>query len=1145
MYREGHQESVDASVKTRGLVPDERQRQREIRGGSFPSGAAHGKFRWFAGLRMIRNSTSSMALLDISLLGGLLVRLPSGAALSLPTKKSQALLAYLAVPSGQAHPRDKLASLLWGDMQEPQARASLRQAIFAIRKAIPAGDPLRQEGGSVALVSESVTVDVTTFEQLVSDGTRVALERATTLYRGVFLDGLALREAPFEEWLISERLRLQELALEALARLLGLQRGAGDFEAAVHSGHRLLAIDPAQEPVHRALMRLLVQLGRRGNALRQYQACVEALARELRVAPDPETKALYQEILATRAVSPLKDEALVPDPSPRQPMHGFEPHGQQPPLVGREAELARLQRLLDQTWAKQGRVAAITGETGIGKSRLASELLTEAAKRGGRTLVGQCYETEQILPFGPWVDALRALPADVLSDALEGLRPTWRVELARLLPELGSDPPGPDASPGALRLFDAVTQLLQSLAARQPLVVLIEDLQWADEMSIRLLAFLGRRVQRAAVLVIVTVRDEDAAATPLLGQTLDELTLGRHATPLALGALSREDTSTLVRHLARPEAGLPLEEQVWQASEGNPFMVVETLRAVDTGATVERPVGLPLPDRIRDVVAHRLERLSERSRRLVAVAAAIGRQFDFTLLQLASGLTEGEASEGVEELVRQRILHGVGEELEFTHDRVREVATEQLLPAVRKGLHRRVAEALRDLHSRELAPHALTIATHYLRAEAWDQAAGFFRQAGDASFARTGRREAVGCYEQALIAAAALPVDRASQALTCDLHFSVARTLYRTGDFATSRSRFRDAEAIAQAIGDDRRQAHILGGLGYLLGSEGEHAGAIEAGDLALSIARSLGDIALQVWTSVALGREYFALGSYSLGIERLRWTVDTLRTEAINTSIDPRSLLPAVGARTWLTLCLGQLGRFTEAVTWGEEAVRIAEAVDSALERVWASYCLGQILLLRGEADRGQPLLEAAVGLCEDGRFPIYAPRALASLGVAYARRGRFDDALAILERAATETSAINLRYGQAMVLSMLAHAYLTAGRPDRAGDLAREALAIARARGERGDEAWALHLIGSLPTPHAPLDAAEATLVEALALACTLGMRPLEARNRLALGRLHLTTGRHREARGDLARAADDLRTMGMMHWVAEAETLLAARD
>lgn len=1095
---------------------------------------------------MSRDSVPAIGLLEITLLGGFRARLPSGTAVSIPTKKAQALLAYLAVPPGQAHPRDKLATLLWGDMPDPQARASLRQAIFAIRKTLAEGDPLRQEGGTVALLPDAVRVDVGAFEQLVGEGTREALERAAGLYCGAFLDGLALREAPFEEWLIAERLRLQELAIEALARLLALQRGAGDLEAAVQSAIRLLGIDPAQEPVHRVLMRLLVQLGRRGTALRQYQVCVEALARELRVEPDVETKALYQEILATRPASPLKEEGSAPHAAQAAPppAHTAAPHGHEPPLVGRELELTHLRRALDHTWVKQGLVVAITGETGVGKSRLAAELLTEAEKRGGCVLTGRCYETEQILPFGLWVDVLRAIPAKAMVEALDGLRPAWRMELGRLLPELSSDPPGPDATPGALRLFEAVAQLLQSLAAGQPLLVWLEDLHWADEMSIRLLAFLGRRVRKAAVLVLVTVRDEDAAEAPLLRQTLDELARERQAIALPLRALSRGDTSFLVRLLARHKADDSLEQLVWRASEGNPFMVVEMLRAVDAGAAVERPAALALPERIREVVDRRLERVSERGRRLVAVAAVIGRQFEFPLLHRAAGVTEGEATEGVEELVRRRILHGVGEELEFTHDRVREVALSRLLPAVRKALHRRVAEGLQDVHARDLAPHAFVMATHYLRAEVWDRAAAFFQQAGDAAFAQTGRREAAACYEQALVAVAGMPADRVAQELTCDLHFRIARVLYTTGDFARSRVKFSEAAAAAEALGDDQRQARILGGLCYLLGSEGEHADAIESGDLALSIARSQGDTGLQIWTSVALGRQHFALGTYAQGVERLEWVVDTLRTGAVDLRLGPGSLLPAVGARTWLALCLGQLGQFPLAIARGEEAVRIADAFESAQDRVWACYCLGQILLLRGEAERAQPLLERAAALCEDGRFPIYAPRVLASLGLACARGGRLQEALSVLERASGEASAINLRYGEAMVLGMLAHVHLLAGRHDRSQHLADQALAIARGRGERGDEAWALHLIGSVAAARSPVDAAgaEGALGQALDLASALAMRPLAARGQLALGRLQLALGRSESARAELARAADELRGMGMMLWVDEAETLLS---
>lgn len=1087
-----------------------------------------------------------MALLEIALFGGFRARRPSGAALSLPAKKAQALLAYLAVPPGQPHPRDRLAALLWADMPGTKARSSLRQAIFAIRKALLPVDALRQDAGTVTLEPAAVAVDVVSFEQLATEGTREALERAAGLYRGALLEGFVLGEAPFESWLAAERLRLQELGLATLARLLALQRESADLEAAVQTAHRLLAIDSGQEAVHRALMRLLVQLGRRGAALRQYQACVDTLARDLGVEPDRETRALYQEILATRPASPVGEEVTrtaVP-PTPAEMALAAEPRGCEPPLVGRERELALLRAILDQTWSQRGLVVAITGEAGIGKSRLADEVLAEAGRRGGLTLVGRCHETEQVLPFAPWVNALRELLPGRLADAVQSLRPGWRIELGRLLPELAADPPGPDASGAALRLFEAVAQLLHHLAAGQAVVALIEDLQWADEMSIRLLAFLGRRVQKAAVLIVVTVRDEEATRAPLLRETLDELTRGRQAVMLRLGALSRPDSAILVRHLAGPDGVSPPEDQIWRASEGNPFMVVETMRAFDAGVTLAETSDLPLPERIREVVAHRLERLEGRSRRLVAVSAAIGRQFEFALLQRAGELTEAEATEGVEDLVGHRILRGVGEELAFTHDWVREVALGQLLPAVRKGLHRRIAGALEEVPARDLASHAVAVGTHYMNAEAWEQAALFFERAGDATFAQTGRREAVGCYEQALAALARMPAGRVVHERACDVRFSMARALYTTGDFKRSREGFREAEALAQALGDDRREAQILGGLAYLLGSEGDHAGAIEAGNLALSLAQAQGDRAIQVWTSVALGRQHFATGGYRLGAERLAGAVETLWAGPFDRRFGPGTLLLPVGVRTWLALCLGQLGQFPKAIESGEDAVRLADAHEAAQECAWACYCLGHVFLLRGETARSLPLLERAVALCENRRFPIYAPRALASLGVAYVQRGRVDEAQAILDKAAKETAGSNLGYGQAAVLAMLASAHVAMGRPDHAQRLAEQSLAVARSRGERGDAAWALHLIGSAVALHLPLDtaAAEEALAEALAIACELEMRPLEARTRLGLARLHLDAGRAGRARAELARASADLRDMGMTFWLADADALLA---
>src|SRR5262249_51512420 len=221
-----------------------------------------------------------------------------GSTITLPTRKAQALLAYLALPLGRSHPRDKLAALLWGGIREQSARASLRQALFSIRRGLGGAEgALRQEGDTVALDAAAIDVDAVSFEAAVSEGTTEALARAATLYTDDLLSGFALDEAPFEEWLLAERERLHELALEGLARLLASQRKAGAVESAIQTTLRLLSLDPLQEPVHRTLMRLYVESGRRGAALRQYQQCVSVLGRELGLEPEAETKSLYQEVL--------------------------------------------------------------------------------------------------------------------------------------------------------------------------------------------------------------------------------------------------------------------------------------------------------------------------------------------------------------------------------------------------------------------------------------------------------------------------------------------------------------------------------------------------------------------------------------------------------------------------------------------------------------------------------------------------------------------------------------------------------------------------------------------------------------------------------------------------------------------------------
>ena len=349
-----------------------------------------------------------MAVLRLTLLGGFEARPDSGPLVTFSRKKSEALLAYLALHAGRMQARDKLAALLWGDVSDTRARHSLRQALVALRRAGGRGTTplLLEDGDGVTINPAAVEVDVALFERLVADGNAQALEQAAGLYRGDLLEGLAVAEPPFEEWLTPERERLREKALEAMVRLLAHQIRAGANESAVQTAIRVLGLDPAQETVHRSLMKLYAQQGRRGAALRQYQNCVGVLERELGADPEAETKQLYRELLqATQAAAAARSgDDAVSAPTDRSPSDI--------PLIGRQTELARLTAGLEAAWQGRGAVALIQGEVGVGKSRLVEAAVAQALDRGGDVLVGRAYESEQILPFSPWVDALRAGPCD-------------------------------------------------------------------------------------------------------------------------------------------------------------------------------------------------------------------------------------------------------------------------------------------------------------------------------------------------------------------------------------------------------------------------------------------------------------------------------------------------------------------------------------------------------------------------------------------------------------------------------------------------------------------------------------------------------------------------------------------------------------
>ena len=765
-----------------------------------------------------------MVALRVLLLGGFEARLASGSPLTLPTKKAQALLAYLGVHAGQGHQRDKLAALLWGEKSAEQGRGDLRHALAALRKALAGATPapLRIEGQTLALDAERVDVDVATFERRAAEGTPEALQHAAELYRGDLLLGFQVNEPLFEEWLVVERERLREIALDALGRLLTQQTKAAATERAIQTAMRLLALDPLQESVHRALMGLYARQGRRGAALKQYQMCVASFRRELGTEPEEETRRLYRDLLRRPAEAVKAADHRRDRPSRSGPVRELavpELLAAETPLFGRAVELARLRDLRDAAIQGQGGIATVVGEAGIGKTRLVGALVADALSQGCRILIGRCHESDSILPFGPWVDAFRSGEIGADEEILAAMHPTRRAELIRLLPEAGDADMVP-ASDTALRLFESVAELMEQVAARQPLVLVLEDLHWADEMSLRLLSFVSRRIPALPVLLVATAREEELADASMARRTLAELGHRVQAVPLALSPLSRADTALLARALTRvgsAPAFAHVQEQIWTMSEGNPFVAVEAMHALDQpgveSAAGTSPVAAVLPASVRELVARRLDRLGARSQQLTAVAAVVGRRFDFPLLAAASGVDERDAAEAVEEMVRQHVLQAVGNQLDFTHDRIREVAYGRLLPPRRRLLHRAVAEALATLAvpvPDRVSEQIEQLAHHALQGEVWDKVLRYCSQAGAKAAARVANREAVAYFDQALAALEHLPeLDTRAQAI--DL-------LVDSGDSSGRHAEalYRQALTIADELSMRPLVAHCHLGLGTL-----------------------------------------------------------------------------------------------------------------------------------------------------------------------------------------------------------------------------------------------------------------------------------------------------------------------------------------
>jgi tetratricopeptide (TPR) repeat protein len=641
---------------------------------------------------------------------------------------------------------------------------------------------------------------------------------------------------------MAERERLCRRCVALLDQLIEVV-GGEDVGSAVAYARRRVELQPLEEVGHRQLIDVLAQAGDRAAALQAYHRCISVLERELDVPPSPETTQLYERLV--RPETRVHVEPLVP------------PARQTSPFVGREDELG----VLRTAWAAAtgeepgaARLVVISGEAGIGKSRLAEELLSMVRQTGGVATAARCYAGDRPLPLAPVAEWLRS---DACRQAMERLDPAWRAEVARLLPELGTRPSVPGGEEAVQvgdtwyrhRFFEGLVRAV--LGIDRPTALLLDDLQWCDLDTLTWLELCLHLGADAPLLVATTARSEEVHDNPDLVAALGRLRSMGIVEDVELGPLREAETAELAGLLLGSGVDPSSVTRLQAMTGGFPLFVVEAARSQPpTGAaTGVDALGSP---RVQAVLAGRLEQLSAGARDLAALAAAIGRNFSLDLLTEASDLDGDDAVvDALDELWRRRIVREhSATTYDFSHDLLRAAAYESLSPPQRRRLHRRVAQALALVHAGMHAAGtdavAAQVADQYDRAGLGAKAVPFYQQAAQAAARVFAYREAVRLVERALALLAGLPAGKPRDAQELELRLASAAPRNALGGWTSpdARENLEKVLELSQRTDDRHVVVVSLVGIWGMAFVQGDLAEALGLAERALATSDDRADIA-------------------------------------------------------------------------------------------------------------------------------------------------------------------------------------------------------------------------------------------------------------------------------------------------------------
>lgn len=952
--------------------------------------------------------------LRLKLFGGVTIEGAAGP-VKLEGRRHQALLIYLAVNT-DPQPRDKLTGLFWGDWPDSRARRYLSRALWDISKHLATQPPILIADTSNVIFNRQSNywLDVETFEHLVRPSSDIEeLKTAVALYSGDFLDGFFVHDCPeFELWLLGKRARLHDMAAEALTQLVAhyTAQGPEGYATGITYARQLLSLDPWREETHRQLMVLLALSGQRSAALAQYERCRQLLREELRLEPTAETTALYQRLCSTSSDTPPTSLESTEFPLA---------------FAGRSSEYAMLLHEWQAVRQRKGKLTLLEGEAGIGKTRLAEEVLRYLAGQGVLVLRGRCHDFQGPLAYHPLIAALRAALPDIQT-RLVRLDNIWLSELSALLPEIHTLrpdlPTGPRDSEMAVRqrLFEAIAQLLSSLS---PAILFLDDLHWADSATIDLLRYLLYRLADAPLWFVGAYRHHDLSDNHPFQLLQHDLGRDGRATRIPLTHLSYDNIVTMLSGLSgleTPQAEM-LATYLNRTAQGNPLIIRENLRDLSQrGGLVKQDgrwtiqethlnamVHAPdthIPVQIESMILSRTGRLPAHARRLLEKLSVSAEPCEPRLLMELEAGTRQEVNEALTILLSHGLLHRVTVQntphYDFAHPLFREVIYQHLPPNLRQIYHGDMARALERLYQGREHEIIALLAFHYTQGQETDKALTYLLQAGQQLQDTSALKAAIEAYTLAL--GLIPPEDR-----TTRYHVLAQRErLYN--QTAQRDAQAADLTAMESLATDDVQRADILTRRAEWAMRKGNFTESIAAAQQARALA-----------------------GPDSL------ITARSLRLEAISRMrLDhPEEALP---------LCI--------------QAVQLCRRHDNPKEESLSLGTLGICELSLGHLEQAREVMEAVLAFWEQQHNPWRIAIACNNLSMLYHRMGNYGQALKVQARAQElipKTGDLDL---EAHLLTSMGVVYHTLGQYEEALKSYKEAVKLARLITDRSIEAYAL---------------------------------------------------------------------------------------